>query len=103
MKADKWIKLGSVNVDTATLIVCDPVYADEAAQWSTSEAFYDKMGKSKKGVAALTRPGFGAPIALALSTGYGDGFYDVLGRFEEGRLAELNIKFIPHPQFGRPA
>ena len=46
----------------------------------------------------------GVAVALVFSTGLGDGVYPVEARFEEGagtvRIAELRIRFPPHPVIG---
>jgi hypothetical protein len=45
------------------------------------------------------------PIAAVTETGLGDGRYKVEARYEDlgewgKRVAEIRIKFLPHPMFG---
>jgi hypothetical protein len=46
----------------------------------------------------------GVGVAVYVSTGLGDGLYPVEARFEEAegvtRIAEVRIKFLPHPMLG---
>ena len=38
-----------------------------------------------------------AGAGVVATSGYGDGVYPVYARYEDGRVAELRIKFLPHP------
>jgi hypothetical protein len=47
---------------------------------------------------------YGVGVAVLLGTGLGDGVYPVEARFEEAegtmRIAEVRIRFLPHPVIG---
>lgn len=106
----EWKKLGTIGVDAGLCWIGDPCYlfgkdAKEVIGVTWHE-FVDKLeaGGMHGGKESLTFPhqnhidGFG----IVVHTGYGDGCYDVLGRFAtaedgshaKGRLAEIRIVFI---------
>ena len=88
---DRWVKLGVVGVDSGQLMVCDPCYID--SEWSKEN--FDTKKKSKTSfsyakICELTmkddkggqlkykkgHPG----VAVAFSSGIGDGLYEVHAR-----------------------
>jgi hypothetical protein len=96
----QWQTIGEVCVDTGTIVICDPCQANETTEWC-----YDGMDlQNDSGAAELNDDG-GIPIAVALTTGIGDGRYKVEARYVETdsifgkRIAEIRIKFLPHPYF----
>jgi hypothetical protein len=97
---EEWITVGNIAVDTATLVIADPINLDKAAgEWS--KALHEELSESETGIAQLDTVNPHGTIALALApTGWGDGFYPVEVRYEDNHIAELRIKFMPHPQFG---
>lgn len=73
--------VGQVGIDTGTLVVMDPMYAFD------SDAVFTELGN--RGHAEV--PG----AAVAVSTGYGDGWYPVYAtRNSEGRVIGLEISFV---------
>jgi hypothetical protein len=66
----EWRKVGEVGIDTASLLLCDPCNA------------YDDVGE-------LERRHLGAVV----STGLGDGSYDVLVREYKGYTLEVRVVF----------
>ncbi len=79
----KWQVLGTVTIDTARLLLIDPIH--ENAEFSDLEE------------GQITLPG-GDYQALVVRTGLGDGRYRVEGRYAETRfgrrLAEIRIRFV---------
>jgi len=76
--------LGRIAIDTATLVLSDPVNYDKMAENALSGKT-GRFGKLK-----------GIPLGclgLSVMTGYGDGLYPVYATVEEGRIDELTIDF----------
>lgn len=105
--ADKtWTKIGEIGVDAGICWIGDPCYIlhrDTPADIASSKKeigadwgeFCDKLrlyndDKYTQFNFALGHPGLG----VCVSTGYGDGIYDVLARFEGNRIAEVRVVFI---------
>lgn len=84
----KWDVIGRVCVDTGRLVVCDPIYADDVAGW-------DPIAEND----TLRKKRIAGDIAVVFMTGLGDGFYPVEARRVDGYIAEVRIRFIPHPGF----
>lgn len=78
-----WLPLGFVTIDTARMLLVDPVHMDEQ--------FHD----ADEGQLAI--PG-GDYSAVKVSTGIGDGRYRVEGRLVDGvfgrRLGEIRVRFL---------
>ncbi len=78
-----WLPLGFVTVDTARMLLVDPVHSHER--------FHDAD------VGQLAIPG-GDYSAVQVSTGIGDGRYRVEGRLVDGvfgrRLGEIRVRFL---------
>ena len=83
---DGWQVLGSVTIDTGTLLLIDEVHHD---------ADVTQMGESD--CAQVPIPG-GDFSAVAVATGMGDGRYPVEGRFADcplgRRIAEIRVRFF---------
>lgn len=90
------MKIGHVAVDSGQLMICDPCYLD---QYEGGEFTNDppKEGEwSYNSVCQMTcgDPCFGDiqnGLAVAFSSGYGDGFYPVYAEVEDGRVMEVRI------------
>lgn len=67
-------RIGTVAVDSGTLMIIDPCYVDEGFDYGTWEPGFDN---GLRGV--LTSP---VSDGVAFSTFYGDGGYPVYGYFE---------------------
>jgi hypothetical protein len=88
---EEWEQVGTVGIDSGTLALVDPSYAHAA-----SDAL-DAMGTQEVGV---IRPD-GVGLGLIVSTGVGDGRYNVEIRREEVegrpgdiRIAEVRVRFL---------
>jgi hypothetical protein len=97
--SSKWRTIGEVCVDTATLIICDPCQLDEAGD---SNWWSERLNDNHS---VVLNNKHHCPIAVAVRTGIGDGRYKVEARYindpEWGkRVAEIRIKFLPHPVLG---
>jgi hypothetical protein len=82
----EWQVLGSVTIDTGTLLLIDPVHGD---------ADVDTLAECEH--AQVPLPG-GDFSAVLVSTGMGDGRYPVEGRFVDcpfgRRIAEIRLRFL---------
>lgn len=98
---DGWKKVGIIRVDAGICWVGDPCYIlhqdnppeDIGKDWGE---FVDKLYPT------MSPPQYrqfncdeGHPgLGVVVNTGYGDGYYPVEARLEDGRVAELRVKFI---------
>jgi hypothetical protein len=84
MLSTKWNHLGFVTIDTARLLLVDPMHVDGVDA-------NDVEGKQ------IDIPG-GDFSAVVVPTGMGDGRYPVEGRYDDcafgRRLAEVRIRFL---------
>jgi hypothetical protein len=89
-----WTLCGQITVDAGCVILVDPCYVLPNR---------DRPGLAYERAARLDEPGEPPLIydlpdvtsGILVSTGYGDGVYDVFARYtEEGRVAELRVVFI---------
>jgi len=96
----KWEQVGTIGVDAGLCWVGDPCYCvtpdannHPARTW---QEFCDKLqAKEVKGVAQWDYAMGHSGLGVSVSTGYGDGEYPVyIRRNEEGRIAEVRVKFI---------
>ena len=100
-----WKKIGVITVDAGICWVGDPCYILH----KKPEQMPDAVGKSWSGFCSrlLDRHPDPSPthqfdhspghpgLGVVVSTGYGDGEYDVEARFtSEGRVAEVRVVFI---------
>jgi hypothetical protein len=88
----EWEKVGEVGVDTGMIWIGDPCYVvskDASHVWSSWKKFLLDLFKiENKGVA-----NFGN-IGVAISSGYGDGRYEVFVKREDGVMKEAKIVFF---------
>lgn len=81
----EWHKIGKFGVDAGLCWIGDPCYLSDENHFRDWDKFVDEVGfdvfkQFKDGV--------------VVSTGYGDGVYDVEARFEGKRVAEIRVRFI---------
>jgi hypothetical protein len=86
MTHHEWQSLGHVTIDTATLLLIDPVHGGaNVGELNESEYVQVPIGE-------------GNYSAVLVGTGMGDGRYLVEGRFAEclfgQRLAEIRVRFL---------
>lgn len=92
----QWEKVGEIGVDAGLCWIGDPCYIIHANEYSKSIGknwgeFCDKL----KDDATQFNYDLGHPgLGVAVSTGYGDGTYDVEVRRADGRIKELRVKFF---------
>ena len=100
-ESTEWQQIAEIPIDTAHLALVDPIsladvveHVGEVIDHEVSEAVTYELVTNEHGVA----------VALLVGTGLGDGSYPVEARFEEAagtvRIAELRIRFLPHPLLG---
>lgn len=94
MSKRKWHVIGDVCIDSGTLVVCDPCHAAKVAEWD--------LINEKTGDFATLDNEYDRTVAVATTTGLGDGMYRVSARYEDagdykGCVAELRVVFLPHP------
>ena len=99
-KKSKWQKIGVIGVDAGLCWVGDPCYILK----DKDEERYKELGQNwpdfchKIGIAVHKQFNYDAGhagLGVCGSTGYGDGVYDVMAKFnEEGRVAEIKVVFI---------
>ena len=92
----EWKKVGVIGVDAGLCWVGDPCYILHQGEelpdflgknWSE---FCEKLHKDSSGATQ-----FGHSFGVAVSTGYGDGCYNVFVKHNsEGRIAEMKVVFI---------
>jgi hypothetical protein len=101
MTEEKWVKVGTIPVDSGMVCLCDPLHAEKLGK-DIREAFMSGLYShlmTEYGVAGQVDRG------CLSEAGYGDGAYDVEVRLVPGmkgcgpeghqRVAELRIKFLP--------
>ena len=102
----KWEKVGKIAVDSGSCWIGDPCYVmhheppppDIGTTWAELSARLLQREKMRPfGVAQFTRDGPHGFTGLGVnvSTGYGDGIYNVEVRRDDGRIAEVRVVFIP--------
>ena len=104
-KKQKTIYIGSVGVDSGQLMVCDPCYID--SHWTKNtqkngslDVNTDKFGYTSACKSTLKSKLNGGDcsgdndshLAVATSTAFGDGVYNVYQKYINGQLKELIIK-----------
>jgi hypothetical protein len=97
----EWQTIGQVCVDSGRVIIGDPCNADDACREWSSDTIYklDLNECARKGIMAHQ-----VANAVIATSGMGDGVYDVEARYEDTgewgkRIAEIRIRFLPHPYF----
>jgi hypothetical protein len=102
-KKQQWQTIGEVCVDSGHLIICDPCRGAEGSdQWFDNDLDLNECAKIGIRTWELTND-HNCPIAAVVETGLGDGMYKVEARYEDlgewgERVAEIRIRFLPHPQ-----
>ena len=94
-----WEKVGSVGADSGLIWVGDPCYCvtpdcneHPAETW---DKFCDKLFKNEKnGVCQWNYKMGHAGLGVSVSSGYGDGVYDVFVKRKDNRIAEVKVVFI---------
>jgi hypothetical protein len=105
-KKEQWRTIGEVCVDSAYVVICDPLQATQASKWCDDyfrKTDLNAAAINNQGAAQIVNGG-GVPVGVVTTTGLGDGIYKVEARYEEHpiwgkRCAEIRIRFLPHPQF----
>ena len=103
MPNNGWEKVGSIGVDAGLCWIGDPCYlnadnGDRSPMSDWSKFCSLLFAREKEGVATW---GFGDNYegdgrGVSVSTGYGDGTYDVMvRRAGDGCVAEVKVVFIP--------
>ena len=104
----KKIKIGEVGVDSGQLIVCDPCYID--SEWKKEDLEMNKAGGFEPAKNSFSYPAvcaqtlgpknyggqlnykMGHPgVAVAFSSGLGDGVYPVYAFIEDDRVWKVEI------------
>jgi hypothetical protein len=97
---DTWQEIGKIGVDAGLCWIGDPCYIlhknEETSSKDIGENWFGFCDKMKDSVTRQFNYDLGhAGLGVCVSTGYGDGCYPVLAKFNsEGRIAEVKIKFI---------
>lgn len=94
------VKIGSIMVDTGLVLITDPAYIEEAADYldMASEAVKNNLLGSE---VVIDVWGKTSRIGVAFMPGFGDGVYDVMVEYLEhseprGKFVKrLVIEFIP--------
>jgi hypothetical protein len=98
MSEGQWEQVGEVGIDSGTLALVDPVYAETVSAAEGLEA------TDTGGVGTIRPQGAVRDLGVIVSTGLGDGMYPVEVRYEEAegsqRIAEVRVRFLPHPILG---
>jgi hypothetical protein len=105
-RKDEWQTIGEVCVDSGHIVICDPYEADDVYErWDTLADKRDVIDDAANGIRSyeLTNK-YCCPIAVVAESGLGNGVYPVEARYEDlgewgKRVAEIRIKFLPHPYF----
>jgi hypothetical protein len=96
--SEQWRTIGEVCVDSGHIIIGDPCNADDASsEWMNNDLDLNECARN--GVRTWQ-----VANAVVAETGLGDGVYEVEARYEDlgewgKRVAEIRIKFLPHPYF----
>lgn len=101
-----WIKIGEIGVDAGLCWIGDPCYIlgdDATHRFETWDEFLKELGNERGPTAKQFHYKMGHPgLGVCVSTGLGDGHYDVYAKFVDledwgRRIAEIKVVFIPHP------
>lgn len=85
---DEWELLGTIPVDGGQCVVGDPAYVYGALERMRDENDYSTGAKDT---------GIGGSLAIIVSSGFGDGGYEVFQRKTKRThvVAELRVVFVP--------
>jgi hypothetical protein len=104
MGKEKWKKVGVVGVDSGKLMLWDPCYhKQKQTRWENMDSLLEKASFPTKLQLNFDLGHAGA--GFIVSTGLGDGVYDVEvleGDVERwgDRILGVRVMFIPHPVLG---
>ena len=96
----KRIKIGEVGVDSGQLMIVDPCYIE--SHWKEEDFDDEKKSKELFSYNAVCKETLGKTcygqigngLAVAFSSGYGDGCYPVYAEInEEGRVMKITVDF----------
>ena len=100
---DEWELVGRVPVDSGQVMITDPCYLGEfendnySADDDNTEVKFSYSGACHRTLA--DGAGQVTPLAVASSTGYGDGMYPVYAMYDNsGMIMQLAVDFS-HPAF----
>jgi hypothetical protein len=93
-----WQVIGEVGIDSGCLVLVDPAYT------AYVEGFWERPNLDATLYRVMSPHAVNVQLGVVVPTGMGDGVYPVEGRFENvdggQRLAEIRIRFLPHPVIG---
>lgn len=111
---ETWVRIGDVGVDAGMIWLGDPCYilhrdegqepVDVGKDWSEfCERFHERAKDTGTAQFAYNMGHDG--LGVCVNSGLGDGVYPVEARYEDDpnwgkRVAEVRIKFLPHPVLG---
>lgn len=101
----KWKTIGHIGIDAGICWIGDPCYimpdhnGKIKTRWKNWREFCDELSKLEgddhKPHATFPYDMGHEGLGVCVSTGFGDGYYPVQAKLnEEGRVAEVRIKFI---------
>ena len=99
MKESGWVKVGQIGVDAGLCWLGDPCYIlqgdrpkDVGKDW---DAFCERLFKNgSHDFHQFNYDAGHAGLGVCVSTGYGDGVYDVEVKKQDGRVKEVRVKFF---------
>jgi hypothetical protein len=101
---DGWATVGNIGVDAGLCWIGDPCYVLfkktekdglPKALGKTWGEFCNKLGEDYPTARAFHYDAGHSGLGVCVSTGDGDGSYPVMVRYDQGRVAEVKVVFIP--------
>ena len=97
-KGNGWELIGHVGIDAGLCWIGDPCYILHKDKPSASigkdwDEFCNLLGDSYPTKKSFPYDLGHEGLGVCVSTGYGDGFYPVYGKKQDGRIMELYINF----------
>jgi len=101
---EEFIKVGEIGVDAGLVWIGDPCYILHKKKNDVPKSigkdwldFCNKLNDEKG--KPLNHKQFNydrghAGLGVCVSSGFGDGVYDVMAKIEEGRIKEIKVKFF---------
>ena len=97
MKLHQWQKAGELVIDSAEMVLMDRWLLEEVPD------YIDNPDEERLDYVPIVND-LGIELGAILRTGVGDGTYPIEVRYEDtpfgGRIAEVRIRFWPHPVLG---
>lgn len=93
----EWVKIGEVGVDAGLIWIGDPCYIlhqPKGKPESIGKNWEEFCNKLTDDVTQFNYDLGHTGLGVCVSSGYGDGEYDVEANFEDGRVKEVRIKFF---------